>query len=124
MCLIILPITCHLRIKGRWNPDSPGFNKDLLTYKSDLRGATPKTKLVVAGNDNSCNIFLYYIDKKGWVFYNDNLTPNKLNEMINNGAEYLYTDSENIINNKNISSLFDTLIDKKGSIYIYKLVEK
>src|SRR4030095_14552423 len=35
--LLILPFTTYLRIIGRWNPDSPGFNKDLLIYKDELR---------------------------------------------------------------------------------------
>ena len=27
--LLVLPLTCHLRMMNRWNPDSPGFNKEL-----------------------------------------------------------------------------------------------
>jgi hypothetical protein len=49
-----------------WDKDSPGFNKDLLTYWDELREAVPKNTLCVAGNDISSFIFFYYIDKKGW----------------------------------------------------------
>jgi 4-amino-4-deoxy-L-arabinose transferase-like glycosyltransferase len=57
--LLILPFTCYLRFKGRWNSSSPGSNKDLLMYKTELRDAVPKNALVVAGNDESHYIFFY-----------------------------------------------------------------
>ena len=48
-------------MKERWSPENPGFNKDLLTYKNELRNAVPKDALVVAGNDKSHFIpFLLY----------------------------------------------------------------
>jgi 4-amino-4-deoxy-L-arabinose transferase-like glycosyltransferase len=119
--LAVIPIACYFRMQGRWNPDSPGFNKDLLTYKTELQNAVPKDALVVAGNDISHFIFFYYIDKKGWGFHNDNLTPEKLRSMIENGAEYLYTDSKRILNNVDITNYLDELILDKGSIKIYRL---
>ncbi len=119
--LLALPIICYLRMQGRWNPDSPGFNKDLLVYKMELRNAVPKDALVVAGNDISYYIFFYYIDKKGWCFQNDNITPERLKSMIEKGAKYLYTDSNVIINNANINIYLDELILEIGSIKIYRL---
>jgi hypothetical protein len=119
--LLILPITCQLRMQDRWNTDSPGFNKDLLLYKQDLQNAVPKNSLVVAGNDVSHFIFLYYIDKKGWAYDNDNIDAQKLESMINQGAKYFYTDSRKLESNKEIISLLDTLILERGSINIYRL---
>jgi hypothetical protein len=119
--LLILPFTCYLRMQSRWDVESPGFNKDLLTYKDELRNAVPKDALVIAGNDESHFIFFYYIDKKGWGFHNNELTPEKLNYMINNGAEYLYTDSEEIANNESLSVNLKNLVLQKGTIRVYKL---
>ncbi len=119
--LVIVPFTCYLRMQGRWNLDSPGFNKDLLTHKTELRDAVPKDALVVAGNDESHFIFFYYIDKKGWGFHNDNLTSGKLHDMIEKGAEYMYTDSEKIINSEGIAQYLDKVILEKGTIKIYSL---
>lgn len=119
--LLILPLTCFLRMQSRWDTESPGFNKDLLTYKTELRNAIPKDALVVAGNDESHFIFFYYIDKKGWGFHNDELTPEQLNVMIEKGAEYLYTDSEAMASNSKMSTFLNELILEKGSIKIYKL---
>jgi len=119
--LLALPFTCYFRMSGRWNPDSPGFNKDLLQYKSELRQAVPKESLVVAGNDISHFIFFYYIDKKGWGYDNDHLNAEKLRSMMEKGAEYLYTDSEKIANNSKLTPYFDELILEKGSVKVYKL---
>ncbi len=119
--LLLLPVTCYLRMQVRWNPDSPGFNKDLLLYKTELRDAVPKNSLVVAGNDRSHHIFFYYIDKKGWSYYNDNLDAQKLRTMIEKGAEYLYSDSRKLDGNEEIISLLDELIAEKGSVRIYRL---
>jgi len=119
--LLLLPVTCYLRMQVRWNPESPRFNKDLLTYKTELQNAIPKNSLVVAGNDNSHFIFFYYIDKKGWGYDNDYLTAQMLKPMIEKGAEYLYSDSRNIDNNAEIANYFDELVFEKGSIRIFKL---
>ncbi len=121
LLIVVIPITCYLRMQSRWNSDSPGFNKDLLTFKTELQNAVPKDALVIAGNDISHFIFFYYIDKKGWGFHQDNLTPEKLKSMIIKGAEYLYTDSKEILNNDNILKYLDELILEKGSIKIYRL---
>jgi hypothetical protein len=119
--LVVIPVTCYFRMQGRWNPDSPGFNKDLLTYKKELQNAVPKDALVVAGNDDSHFIMFYYIDKKGWGFNDDRLSADKLQDMIERGAKYLYSDSKNIYNNVELAHYFDEMIMEKGSIKIYSL---
>lgn len=119
--LLMLPFTCYLRMQNRWDTESPGFNKDLLLYKTELRNAIPKDALVVAGNDKSDFIFFYYIDKKGWGFNNDDLTSNTLESMITEGAEFIYTDSKEIYTNNELTPYFDELIIEKGSIKLFKL---
>ncbi len=121
--LMIIPLTCYLRMDGRWNPNKPGFNKDLWTYKTELRTAVPKDALVVVGNDVSQFIFFYYIDKKGWGFNNDDLTANQLKNMIQTGAQYLYTDSKTITNQPAIQQQLKELIIERGSIQVYSLKE-
>jgi hypothetical protein len=119
--LLILPLTAWLRMQVRWNEDSPGFNKDLLSYKQDLRGAVPKNALCVAGNDESHHILFYYVDKKGWGFNNDELFASDLREMIGQGAGYLYSDSRAVDENIEIRSCLDRLIMEKGSVRVYSL---
>ena len=108
-------------MKSRWNTESPGFNKDLLIYKSELRNAVAKDALVIAGNDDSHFIFLYYIDKKGWGFHNDEINPEKLKVLIEQGAEYLYTDAEKVIKDTAMSPYLNKLVLEKGSIKVYSL---
>lgn len=122
ICLLcVLPITCYIRMYERWIPESPGFNKNLLEYKSELRGIIPNDALVIIGNDVSRYISFYYIDKKGWGFDNDNLTSDKLNTMIENGAEFLYSDSRKVDSNELITPYLDELILQKGSIKVFRL---
>lgn len=119
--ILLLPFTCYLRMQNAWNPSSPGFNKDLLLYKSELQSATPDNTLVVVGNDKSHFIFLYYINKKGWGFHNNDLNASKLEEMIDEGAKFLYTDSAVLINNPSIKPYLDRSELMYGSIKIYGL---
>ena len=119
--LLLLPFTCYLRMQSRSNADSPGFNKDLLVYKTELQNAVPKNTLVVVGNDVSHFIFFYYLDKKGWGFHNDELTAEQLRLMIERGAKYLYTDSRNVDGNADIKNHLDKLILEKGTIKVYSL---
>jgi len=119
--LLVLPLTAFLRVSHRWNPGKPGFNKDLLVYKDELRNAVPNDVLCVAGNDYSHFIFFYYIDKKGWGFHYDELNDNQLSEMIKQGAKYLYSDSRQVEEKPGIPALLDDLVMERGSVRIYRL---
>jgi len=119
--LIVLPLAAFLRIDQRWNPDKPGFNKDLLVYKNDLRNAVPDNALCVAGNDNTHSVFFYYIDKKGWAFDGDNLDDKQLGLMISQGAEYLYSDSRKLDTNKKIQPYLGEMITEEGSVRVFRL---
>jgi hypothetical protein len=122
LCLTALPFTTSLRMQIRWQPDRLGFQSDLLAYKDELRAAAPKDALCVAGNDVSHYIFFYYIDKKGWGFHDDQLSPEKLKIMISQGATYLYCDSESLLINKDFSPLLDSLVFRTPQIEVYKLM--
>lgn len=119
--LLLLPVTAWLRNQDRWDPQSPDFNKDLLEYKNELRDAVPGDALCIAGNDESHFIFFYYIDKKGWGFQSDTLNPAEMENMIKEGAEYLYSDSRLLENNDQIKPLIDSLVMERGSIKIFRL---
>jgi 4-amino-4-deoxy-L-arabinose transferase-like glycosyltransferase len=119
--LLILPITAHLRMKGRWQADSPGFNKDLLEHKIALRNIVPKNALCIVGNDESHFIFFYFIDKKGWSFDKDEIFKLNIEDCIQKGAKYLYTDSRKIENDENVKPFLKKLITEKGTIRVYEL---
>lgn len=119
--LVLLPVTAHIRMHVRWNENDPGFNKDLLVHKTQLREAVPDNSLCVVGNDISHHIFLYYIHKKGWVFEEDNLKADQLADMISKGATYLYTDSELVLQDKEIQKHLSSKITQLGTISVWEL---
>ena len=47
----------------------------------------------------------------------------RMNEMIRDGARYLYSDSRQIENDSSIFRLLDKLILEKGSFRVYRLKE-
>jgi hypothetical protein len=122
--LLVLPFTAYLRADHRWNSIDPGFNSNLLIYKNDLRKAVPNNELCVVGNDESCHIWFYYINKKGWSFDIDTLKSESLKMMINKGACYLYTDSKKVEEDTGIKSCISNLVMQKGDINVYKLKGK
>lgn len=124
IALSILPVTAFLRADHRWNTANPGFNKNLLAYKNELRNAVPDSSLCIVGNDESPSIFLYYVNKKGWVFDNDSLNCITLKAMINAGARYLYTDSKKVQGDSLIRKSIEKEIMQKGDIKVYKLKGK
>lgn len=120
LLLIALPFTAYLRMKNRWNPEHPGFNKDLLTYKDELRNLVPDDALCIVGGDKSQYIYFYYVDKKGWSF-DDYLSAGRMDTIIAQGAQYMYSDNRNIDENPEIQAYFDEKLFDKGSIRVYSL---
>jgi hypothetical protein len=118
--LLILPLTCYLRIQSRWNKDSVGFNKDYLTYKTELRNAVPKDALCIVGNDESHFIHFYFVDKKGWAIDHDQLDVSQMEEHIKAGAQYLYFDGEPSFIEQHAAHI-DYLQLERGSVRVYKL---
>ena len=116
---LILPITAYLRMKNRWDVNEPGFNRDLLLYKNELRLAVPNNALCVVGNDDSHFISFYYIHKKGWGFDNNGINADTLASMIKKGAKYLYSDSRKV--EIQLAPYLDSLVCVKASIRVYKL---
>lgn len=119
--LFLMPFTAYLRIQNSWNPESPGFNRDWLKYKNELRAAAPDDALCVVGNDDSYQIFFYHINKKGWAFTENRLNAPLLKGMISEGAQYLFSDSRSIDENPDIRLLFDSLVLEKGSVRVFRL---
>lgn len=120
LCIITLPVTAYLRINNRWDTTSPGFNPVYYSEKNTLQKLIPLNALCVVGNDESNYILLYYLNRKGWCFYNDDLTNDKLKYYIANGADYLFTDgSEESINK--LHPFLGNKIYENETLRVYKL---
>jgi hypothetical protein len=123
ICLTLLcvaPVTAYLRVKNRWDKDSVGFNKDLLTYKNQLRSTVPSKALSIVGNDQSRFIFFYFTNTKGWAFDDDKLKVEDIITFQQKGAQYLFSDSRNI-DSLVVSHNLGKLIGDYGSINVYEL---
>jgi len=119
---VLMPVASHLRLKDRWNIQKPGFNKDLLVYRDELRASVPPGALCIAGSDASTFIMLYYIDKKGWTYDYASLLPREtLEEMIGKGAGYLYSDMREVDESPAITPFFEEQVAQYGSIRVMRL---
>ncbi len=123
LCLAALPATCYIRMTPRWNPDKPGFNKDLLLYKEDLRNAVPDTALCIIGCDESHYIWHYYLNKRGWTFSHRKLDAETMKDYISKGARYLYSDAREVDENQEMKELLGKMLAEKGSVRVYELRE-
>lgn len=121
VALVTIPFTCWLRTHHRWNESKPGFNTDLLSFRTELKNAVPEDALCVAGNDRSGFIFFHYVHKKGWNFTEDDLQPYVLDSLRMKGAAYLYSDSRIIDENPDIRRQIEKSIGEYGSIRVFSL---
>ncbi|MDF2438215.1 MAG: hypothetical protein K0Q95_2591 [Bacteroidota bacterium] len=121
VCILVLPFTAYLRMHNRWNESSPGLNPDLMRFIEELRKAVPENALCVAGNDGSHFIFLYYIHKKGWVYNYDQLSEEDLRRMIDEGAQFLYSDSRDLEARDYVKPFLAEMVGEYGSIRIFRL---
>lgn len=116
----VLPLTAFLRMDSRWNPQKPEFNVDFYTYRDELKNLVPQDALCVVGNDVSTYILLYYIDKKGWAFDMDQLSPGPLDFWIRHGAEYLYTDTYRV-NDPAVQPYLKEKLFDKGTVKVFRI---
>jgi hypothetical protein len=121
--LLLLPFTAYLRMQHRWDESSPGFNADLLRYKHELRAAVPDNALCIAGTDQSGFIMFYYIDKKGWSYAEEQLTGKSMENMIRQGARYIYSD-HSVSDRADLKKYLSDKVGQWGSIQVFQLAVK
>lgn len=118
VCILILPLTAYIRIQTRWNLIDPGFNPALLNYKKQIQSLIPENAICLTGNDDSQMVNLYYLNRKGYTFYEDNLNDELLMQYKNKGVSYLISDAK--LNEETTNSL-PLPIATFNDLKIYKL---
>lgn len=121
--LLLAPLFCGLRLNHAWTPSQPGFNPDLYKHREVLQAAVPDDALVIAAVDQSPFIYLYYLQKKGWVLNNDEFTEDHFREMIDAGASYLYSDSRQLEEKTWLQPYLQEIITEQGSFIAYRIKE-
>lgn len=120
--LLAVPLMTWRRIAPRWDVANAELNRDLVTHAAALRAASPDDALVVAGPDVSHNVFLYYLDRKGWSWdENQGLDAEKLGNWRDAGAAYLYCDDRGYDGDPAIRSLLADSIGMYGTIKVWRL---
>ena len=121
---ILMPLTAYLRIQQRWDMNNPGFEVSYLKYKKEINNFLPKDAICIAGNDNSGFITLYYLNRKGWNFSNNQISLVNLKKYELQGANYF-------VYNEPITQLNDTVIsylgapkNKIGNLTFYEISKK
>jgi hypothetical protein len=98
--LVLLPILGAVRSLSRFEKASRPW--DLLTIEQHLNQVIPdKQALIIAAGDDSPNIYLYFMHRKGWAVGNI-LSESELLNMKRNGAKYLVSSSRNLESQENV----------------------
>ncbi len=117
-CILLMPITAYLRSQTRWNLIDPGFDPALLNYKKQIQALIPENAICLTGNDDSQMVNLYYLNRKGYTFYEDQLNKDILNKYKEKGVTYLISDAK--LNEETINILPAPLA-VYNDLKIYKL---
>ena len=120
--LILLPFTAWIRIGHRWDTNNPGFNTDYLNYSLYFQKILPKNELCIIDNDESKFISLYYLKRKGFSLYKNELNEGLLSEMYKKGGKYLFSDNLEL-NSKDFPSFYFKLLFK-NKLCLYYISKK
>lgn len=117
--LLILPATAFLRADSRWRIEGTQalVHKDLET----LKNATPENAVCLVGNDLSTHILLYLLDRRGLSFSDDELSTDRLDWMVSNGVQFMYSSSLKVENDPAIRPYLKDLILDTGEMRVYSL---
>ena len=122
LILITSAIVCHFTTIKNWSIERSFYKKELFVYKNEFVRSVPRDALCIMLNDNSNHIFSYLIDKRGYVFQNDNLPMHWIHDMVlRKGVKYMYSDSEIVNNDALKNGYIKRTILQRGSISVFEL---
>ena len=115
-------IYCLIITRSWYDLDKTGFNKDVFVYSRELQDVVPDNELCIILNDISGYVFSYKIDKMGYVFNNDYLPMEWVDDLVRNkGVSYMYSDSDIVNSGDLLSEYIDKILLTRGSVSVYKL---
>jgi hypothetical protein len=125
LIFLIMPFQCWNQIYNYWTPEISGANVNLFKYQKELKNAIPLNERCIVLNDISYFVFMYKLDKEGYVFKEDYLPVEWVDDMVqNHGVKYMYSDSRKVDESPEMQSRIDTVLMQKGSIKVLKLKGK
>jgi 4-amino-4-deoxy-L-arabinose transferase-like glycosyltransferase len=120
--MIALPLLAFRTVDNYWRVEKSYFNNDLIKNKEDLRKIVPNNEHCIMLNDHTNFIFSYQIDKQGYIFTEDYLPPEWIEDMIKRyNVHYMYSDSRKVDESPKVLPFIDSLILERGSVRVFKL---
>jgi hypothetical protein len=113
----IVPLTAWLRIDHRWNIDQPGFTKEYLTEQKKIQQLIPANDLCIIDYDDSKFIALYYLKRKGFALFKNELNPDVLKKYYLKNAKFLVSESNSFDPNNYQEFNFEKVMDTDLKIY-------
>ncbi len=120
LSFLLCPITAYLRCNTRWNTYSPGFPKEYLLDKTQLKKLIAPRERIIVDGDASGSIVLYHLQRKGWSFDPYEMSAARFREALQQQAHYLVFDCRADTLNF-VKPYLDTLLFSKGDVKLYKL---
>jgi 4-amino-4-deoxy-L-arabinose transferase-like glycosyltransferase len=119
---LIMPYQNHLQNKDSWTVEKSGSNSNLFLHQDKLKNAVPKGERVIVLNDVSQFVFFYKLDKEGYVFNNDYLPVEWVDDLVRNHAvKYMYSDSRKVDESDEMRKRIEKVIMQVGNLKVIKL---
>ena len=119
---LLMPYQNYSRNKDSWSLEKSGSNSNLFLHQDKLKNAVPKHEKVIVMNDNSQFVFFYKLDKEGYVFKDDYLPVEWVDDLVqNHGVKYMYSDSRKVDESEEMSKRIDSIIMQVGNLKVIKL---
>jgi len=124
LCLVIQLIYTPIATDRWWSVKDDIINSEVYLFQEELKDAVPSDALCIILNDPSRVMFSYQIDKMGFVFDNDHLPVEWIDDMRDNyNVRYMYSDSELVNNNVEVLSRICKEILVVGRVKVFELCD-
>lgn len=120
--IAIAPLTAYLRVQHRWDVVDPGFNPAYLNEQQTLQSHIPENALCIVDADDSKFIALYYLKRKGYSLYKNELSTQKLKECLSKGASVFVTENLKFDANNFPEFRFEQVYS--GGLKIYNILQR
>jgi len=121
LCLVTQLIYTPIVTERWWSVSDQLINPEIYLYKEELKDVVPSDALCIILNDPSNVMFSYQIDKMGFVFDNDYLPIEWIDDMRNNyNVRYMYSDSDVINKNEEVLSRICKELHVAGRIKVFQ----
>lgn len=122
VAIVLMPLLAFKTVQNNWTVERSYTNDFVIIHQEEFKKAIPSNAPVIFLNDVSLHIWPYLLDKKGYIFTNDQLPKEWIEDMIKNkNIRYMYSDSRVIDTSAAYQYLFDTVLLQKGTLKLIRL---